>query len=124
MQVWCEEGFAADLIVLGGCAAVEEAAKKAGHDVKVLFSPGARTRRRSRPIPLVRCTRADRRRFPQLPAAGARAIRGRVAGGQGKPADADCSRDDCFDRWPSRAECKLRTVFKRCLHQAARSAEQ
>jgi catalase-peroxidase len=30
----------ADLIVLGGCAAVEEAAKKAGHEVKVPFAPG------------------------------------------------------------------------------------
>jgi catalase-peroxidase len=30
----------ADLIVLGGCAAVEEAAKKGGHEVKVPFSPG------------------------------------------------------------------------------------
>jgi catalase-peroxidase len=30
----------ADLIVLGGCAAVEKAAKDAGHDVKVPFSPG------------------------------------------------------------------------------------
>jgi len=30
----------ADLIVLAGSAAVEEAAKKAGHDVKVPFSPG------------------------------------------------------------------------------------
>jgi catalase-peroxidase len=30
----------ADLIVLGGCAAVEDAAKRAGHDVKVPFSPG------------------------------------------------------------------------------------
>src|SRR5208283_1241399 len=30
----------ADLIVLGGCAAVEAAAKKAGHDLKVPFSPG------------------------------------------------------------------------------------
>jgi catalase-peroxidase len=30
----------ADLIVLGGCAAVEKATKKAGHDVKVPFSPG------------------------------------------------------------------------------------
>ena len=30
----------ADVIVLGGCAAVEEAAKKAGHDVQVPFSPG------------------------------------------------------------------------------------
>jgi catalase-peroxidase len=30
----------ADLIVLGGCAAVEAAAKKGGHNVKVPFSPG------------------------------------------------------------------------------------
>ncbi|PWS35024.1 catalase/peroxidase HPI [Falsiroseomonas bella] len=30
----------ADLIVLGGCAAIEAAAKAAGHDVKVPFTPG------------------------------------------------------------------------------------
>jgi len=30
----------ADVIVLGGCAAVEEAAKRAGHKVKLPFSPG------------------------------------------------------------------------------------
>jgi catalase-peroxidase len=30
----------ADLIVLGGCAAVEKAAKNAGHDIKVPFTPG------------------------------------------------------------------------------------
>jgi catalase-peroxidase len=30
----------ADLIVLGGTAAVEESAKKAGHDVKIPFAPG------------------------------------------------------------------------------------
>jgi catalase-peroxidase len=30
----------ADLIVLGGCAAVEQAAKNAGHDVQVPFAPG------------------------------------------------------------------------------------
>ncbi|BAC90712.1 catalase/peroxidase HPI [Gloeobacter violaceus] len=30
----------ADLIVLGGCAAVEQAAKKAGHDITVPFTPG------------------------------------------------------------------------------------
>ena len=30
----------ADLIVLGGCAAIEQAAKNAGHDVVVPFSPG------------------------------------------------------------------------------------
>jgi len=30
----------ADLIVLGGCAAIEKAAKDAGHDIDVQFSPG------------------------------------------------------------------------------------
>ena len=30
----------ADLIVLGGCVAIEEAARKAGHEVKVPFTPG------------------------------------------------------------------------------------
>jgi catalase-peroxidase len=30
----------ADLVVLGGCAAIEAAAKSAGHDVKVPFAPG------------------------------------------------------------------------------------
>ena len=30
----------ADLIVLGGCAAVEQGAKKDGHDVQISFSPG------------------------------------------------------------------------------------
>ncbi len=30
----------ADLIVLGGCAAIEEAAKKAGHAIRVPFTPG------------------------------------------------------------------------------------
>jgi catalase-peroxidase len=30
----------ADVIVLGGCAAIEKAAKSAGHDVKVAFTPG------------------------------------------------------------------------------------
>ena len=30
----------ADLIVLGGCAAIEEAAAKAGHDIDVPFTPG------------------------------------------------------------------------------------
>src|SRR5439155_4787278 len=30
----------ADLIVLGGCAAVEKAAKDAGHDITVPFAPG------------------------------------------------------------------------------------
>jgi catalase-peroxidase len=39
----------ADLIVLGGCAAVEEAAKKAGHKVQVPFSPERRESRQRFP---------------------------------------------------------------------------
>ena len=39
----------ADLIVLAGGAAVEQAARNAGFDVEVPFTPGAPTRRRSRP---------------------------------------------------------------------------
>ena len=30
----------ADMVVLGGCAAIEQAAKRAGHDVQVPFAPG------------------------------------------------------------------------------------
>ena len=58
----------ADLIVLGGCAAVEKAAKDAGHDVTVPFSPGPHRRlagpdRRG----VVRGARAEERRLPQPP---------------------------------------------------------
>jgi catalase-peroxidase len=35
-----QEVSLADLVVLGGCAAVEQAARDAGHDVRVPFSPG------------------------------------------------------------------------------------
>ncbi|MGJ3559390.1 peroxidase family protein [Streptomyces sp. INA 01156] len=40
----------ADLIVLGGAAAVEQAARTAGHDVRVPFTRDARTPRRSGPM--------------------------------------------------------------------------
>jgi catalase-peroxidase len=39
-QVGSKRVSLADLVVLGGCAAIEQAAKKAGHDVIVPFSPG------------------------------------------------------------------------------------
>ena len=39
-QVGGKKVSLADLIVLGGCAALEEAAKNAGHNVSVPFSPG------------------------------------------------------------------------------------
>ncbi len=39
-QAGAKQVSLADLIVLGGCAAVEQAAKNAGHDVSVPFAPG------------------------------------------------------------------------------------
>ena len=85
----------ADLIVLGGCAAVEQAAKQAGHDVQVPFTPGrtdaiaGADRRR-----VLRRARADGRRVPQLPPEGPRP-RGRApAGRQGVHADAVRPGDD------------------------------
>ena len=61
----------ADLIVLGGSAGVEQAAKDAGHDVEVPFTPGRDGRvagadRRG----VLRRARADRGRVPQLPRQG------------------------------------------------------
>ena len=57
----------ADLIVLGGCAAVEKAAKDAGHDVKVPFTPGRMDASQEQTdVAFVRAARADRRRLPQL----------------------------------------------------------
>ena len=57
----------ADLIVLGGCAAVEEAAKKAGHDVKVPFSPGRTDASQEQTdVHSFAVAGADRGRVPQL----------------------------------------------------------
>ena len=62
----------ADLIVLAGCAGVEQAARSAGHDVEVPFCPRAHRRdagmdRRG----VVRRARTHRGRVPQLPPGGA-----------------------------------------------------
>ena len=56
----------ADLIVLGGSAAIEQAAKGAGHDVQVPFTPGrtdasqdrptSNPLRRSNPVPTASAT--------------------------------------------------------------------
>ena len=57
----------ADLIVLGGDAAIEQAAKKAGHDVQVPFTPGrARCVAGADRRGVVRRARADRGRVPEL----------------------------------------------------------
>ena len=57
----------ADLIVLGGSAAVEKAAKDAGIDVKVPFTPGRMDASQEQTDAAILCTaRTARRRLPQL----------------------------------------------------------
>ncbi len=96
----------ADLIVLGGDAAIEKAAKDAGHDVKIPFSARAHGRfaganRRG----VVRRARTDLRRVPQLRPSRRRAVAGDAAGGAGVHAEFDRSRDDGASRRHARPEC-------------------
>ena len=58
----------ADLIVLAGCAGVEKAAKNAGDNVTVPFTPGRMDASQEQTdVESVRGARADRGRLPQLP---------------------------------------------------------
>ena len=96
----------ADLIVLGGCAAVEEAAKKAGHDVKVPFSPGRTDASQEQTdvhsFAVLEPTADGFRNYlrERTPETG-----GGAAGGSGAVADADCPGDDGSRRRHARAEC-------------------
>ncbi len=55
----------ADLIVLGGSAAIEKAAKDGGHDVKVAFTPGrADASQEQTDVDLVRNNGAESRWLP------------------------------------------------------------
>ena len=101
----------ADLIVLGGSAAIEKAAKDAGHDVKVPFTPGRMDASQEQTdVALLRAAGADRRRLPQLsPRQAARVGRG-AAGRPGATADADRAGDDGSGRRPARARRQCRQV--------------
>ena len=75
----------ADLIVLGGCAAVEQAAKDAGHDVTVPFTPGRTDASQEQTdVESFARARAGRRRLPQLPARPAAPCRPRSCWSTGR----------------------------------------
>ena len=58
----------ADLIVLGGAAGIEQAAKNAGHPVTVPFTPGRTDASQEQTdVGVLRRARAARGRVPQLP---------------------------------------------------------
>ena len=115
----------ADLIVLGGCAAVEQAAKKAGHDVTVPFTPGRMDASQEQTdvdsFAVLEPVADGFRNYHEGPSTPA----GRgAAGGSGAAADADRSRDDGSHRRHARPECQRRAVPARRLYQAARDADQ
>ena len=115
----------ADLIVLGGCAAVEQAAKSAGQDVTVPFAPG---RTDATPGPdrrgLLRRARTDGRRVPQLPPGRREAVAGDLAGGAGVHAEPVGPRDDGARRRPAGPERQRRSDPTRHLHRPARDLDQ
>ena len=107
----------ADLIVLGGSAAVEQAAKDGGVEVEVPFTPGrtdasaGADRRR-----LLRGAGADRGRVPQLPPRRAPAA-GRVPPDRPRePADPERARDDRPGRRPARPGRERRRLVARRPH--------
>ena len=114
----------ADLIVLGGCAAVEKAAKDAGVKVEVPFAPGRTDATQEQ-------TDADSFAALELKADG---FRNYLAKGFSRPAEhllvdraqlltSDRSRDDGARRRPARARRQPRPVEARRLHRPARHSD-
>ena len=115
----------ADVIVLGGCAAVEKAAKDAGYDVQVPFTPGRTDASQEQ---------TDVESFAVLEpdADGFRNYLGRRTRGAGRAsarragvqADADRARDDRARRRPACPQREHGAVERRRVHQAARHVDQ
>ena len=109
----------ADLIVLGGGAGVEQAAKNAGQSVKVPFTPGRMDASQEQTdVESFAALEPVADGFRNYQKAGYQTVAGRgAAARQGAVADADRSRDDGVDRRLARAERQRRadasTAFSR-----------
>ena len=114
----------ADLIVLGGCAAVEKAAKDAGHDVTVPFAPGRTDASQeltdAESFAVLEPTADAFRNYLGQRAAAA----GAPAGRAGLHAEADRSPDDRAGRRDARPERQPRRVRAWRLHRPAGDADQ
>ena len=85
----------ADLIVLGGCAAVEQAAKNAGHDVTVPFAPGRTDASQEQTdVESFAVLEPTADGFRNYLRAGEKLAAEHAAARPGQPADADRSGDD------------------------------
>ena len=119
----------ADLIVLGGCAAVEQAAKDAGYDVTVPVHAGSHRRiGRVDGRGIVRRARTEGGRVPQLSATGSADLASRSSGGAadraGRDADPERARDDGADRRDARAGRQHRPLAARRADRQSGHAEQ
>ena len=89
----------ADLIVLGGCAAVEQAAKDAGHDVTVPFAPGRTDASQEQTdVESFAVLEPTADGFRNYAPAGREAVAGDAAARPRLHADADRAGDDGADR--------------------------
>ncbi len=114
----------ADLIVLGGCAAVEQAAKNAGYDITVPFAPGRTDASQEQ---------TDVEAFAVLEPTFD-GFRNYLQAGQTVQPEtllleratfaADRPRDDGAGRRHAGAQRQLRAIRTRRLHQPARSADE
>ena len=115
----------ADLIVLGGCAAVEQAAKNAGYDVEVPFAPGRTDASQEQTdVESFAVLEPTADGFRNYLGEGTRATGGAAAGRPGAAADADRSRDDRPRGRPAGPERELRPVRARRPHHATRDVDQ
>ncbi len=115
----------ADLIVLGGCAAIEQAAKNGGQAVTVPFTPGRTDASQEQTdvesFAVLEPVADGFRNFQKARyavSAGSAADRSRAT------ADADRAGDDGADRRHARAQHQRRRLEARRLHAAARDADQ
>ena len=75
----------ADIIVLGGCAAIEQAAKNAGHEVTVPFAPGRTDASQEQTdVESFAVLEPARGRVPELPRRPARRVGGRASDRPGR----------------------------------------
>ena len=115
----------ADLIVLGGCAAVEQAAKNAGYDVTVPFAPGRTDASQEQTdVESFAVLEPTFDGFRNYLRAGREVVAGDPAGGAGVHVESDRSRDDGARRRHARPERQLRAGPARRLHRPARDADQ
>ena len=115
----------ADLIVLGGCAAVEQAAKDAGHDVTVPFAPGRTDATQEQTdVESFAVLEPQADGFRNYLRRRREAAAGDAAARPGQPADADRARDDGARRRPAGARRQRGGPEHGVLHRPARHADQ